>query len=133
MQCNFRGYIFQLSQISGFQDFRFLDFRIRVFRFRDFRFRVFKFRVFRFLVFRLRDFRISDFGISNWPIIPSLPKKNPSWSTLKPQNRQKIIIRIIDKIIIYYSIDFVDYSILSITIICRIIDKKMELYTCGLV
>ena len=54
-------------------------------------------------------------------------------SVLKPQNRQKIIIRIIDKIKIYYSIDFVDYSILSITIICRIIDKKMEHYTCGLV
>ena len=34
---------------------------------------------------------------------------------------------------IYYSIDFVDYSILSITIICRIIDKKMKFYTYGVV
>ena len=50
--------------------------------------------------------------------------KNSKVSTVKPQNRQKIIIRIIDKIKIYYSIDFVDYWILSITIICRIIDKK---------
>ena len=32
-----------------------------------------------------------------------------------------------------YSIGFVDYSILLITIICRIIDKKIELYSCGLV
>ena len=45
-------------------------------------------------------------------------------STLKPQNRQKIIIRIIDKIKIYYSIDFIDYSILSIIIICRLVYKK---------
>ena len=45
---------------------------------------------------------------------------------LKPQNRQKNIIRIIDKIKIYYSINFVNYDYLSKN------RQKIELYTCGL-